>query len=297
MSVTPRGASFEIPDASGPEGGSASANQRALILVVGANSADRGRTSRFLEREGFATLEAETPQAAERAMAATMIDLVIVEGRLGDGGVLGLCGRLGWSQAAPIILLSDEAEVTDRVIALEVGADDLIGKPFDDRELLARTRALLRRSRPSGRPSSPDAQSGGEATLNVHTRVLVGPSGARTALPWSQFALLRIFADCPGRLVTVEAALAALSLPASSSGLVRTNIARLRRKLAEAGFDPDRIVSVRAQGYMLDAATRIRITDSDVWAGPRSDRRSDHPGTQPRRAGPAGGQLAALPNA
>jgi DNA-binding response OmpR family regulator len=216
----------------------------------------RAETAGVLRNAGFTAHESETAAAAD-AGRSPVFDLIVLDGQLGEGGVLAVCRRLVVAQDAPILILSDVAEVTDRVLALELGADDLLGRPFDSRELLARARALLRRSTPRVPPSALPPRTG-EGELHRPTRTLIGSEAVRVTLTPTLLAVLEIFLSRPGEALSAEEVAKALGGAVSISHF-RTTIVRLRRKLQEAGFDPDHLASVRSDGYRLDPRLKIKV--------------------------------------
>lgn len=230
--------------------------EQPLVLIVGTDRDHRSEVAKLFANEGFSTRETETTRSVDHEIATGAFDLIILDGRL-DEGATGACRRLA-EHRAPIIVLSDEADVTDRIIALEVGADDLMGRPFNRRELIARARALLRRSPPSETFHTLRPEAAFSGVLYVQMRVLTGPNGKRVPLPSYIFGLLKLFLDHPGQVINAERLSETMSTELVSDASFRTLVVRLRRKLVEAGFNPQALASVRAEGYALDPGVGIR---------------------------------------
>jgi two-component system phosphate regulon response regulator OmpR len=154
-----------------------------------------------------------------------------------------------------IIMLTANSDTVDRVVGLEVGADDYVTKPFDLRELLARVRSVLRRA---ATPEAPAATMGrevrfGRCTLNLDSRKLYAADGSETAITAMEFDLLRVFAENPGRALSRERILD-LAHNADSDPFDRsvdTRVVRLRRKLEEDPTKPQVIKTVRGAGYIF----------------------------------------------
>jgi len=227
------------------------------VLIVGHDEDHRSTIAETLGRGGFTTTESPSASLADDPNRQADFDLIVLDGRLGQGGAVTISRRLAESQNAPIMILSDTADVAERVIALEVGADELMARPFDGRELVARARALVRQAVPKVRaaPARPAANS---AALYLRTRTLVGPNKARVLLQPMLVSMLRLFLSRPGDLLNTEDVAKYLQTPVAGTQL-RSSISRLRRKLAEAGLDPDLVVSVKKLGYRLEGSVAIHI--------------------------------------
>lgn len=241
------------------------------VLVVCGDAKERGSICSLFENEGFETHGVETSTEAEATLGRTGVDLIILDGRFGDGGAIAVCRRLAVATIAPIIMISDLCDVTERVIALEVGADDLLSRPFSSRELLARARALVRRSRvllgSTGAASRvADQQLWG---LDLITRKLSGPSGEPAVLTPNELSFLHGLLERPGQPVTPEVASHEFGATVSADFL-RTLAVRVRRKMAKAGFGTDVIRTLRGGGYYIDVGAAARLSTSHR-NGPRRD--------------------------
>jgi two-component system OmpR family response regulator len=162
----------------------------------------------FLAREAFAVEVAQDGAAVDRAFARAKPDLVILDLMLPGEDGLSICRRLRAHSAVPIIMLTAKSEDVDRIVGLELGADDYLGKPFNPRELLARIRAILRRTERSG--SAPPARrlrSFGGFVADLDARSVDTRAGARVPLTTAEFDLLACFVERPRRV------------PRSASGL------------------------------------------------------------------------------
>jgi two-component system, OmpR family, response regulator len=155
----------------------------------------------FLVREAFAVEVAQDGAAVDRAFARAKPDLVILDLMLPGEDGLSICRRLRARSAVPIIMLTAKSEDVDRIVGLELGADDYLGKPFNPRELLARIRAILRRTERSG--SAPPARRlRSFAGFVLDARSVATKAGARVPLTAAEFDLLACFVEHPRRVLT-----------------------------------------------------------------------------------------------
>jgi two-component system OmpR family response regulator len=196
-----------------------------------------------------------------QALDRGRVDLVVLDIMLpGDDG-LTLCRNLRVKSGVPIIMLTARGEETDRIVGLEMGADDYLPKPFSPRELLARVKAILRRAR-----SLPDNLKPDEArciyfsrwVLDTVHRHLLTSSGAVTQLSGAEYRLLRIFLSHPNRVLNRDQ-LVELTQGREADPLDRSidvQVSRLRHKLADDPREPRLIKTVRGAGYVL--ATDVR---------------------------------------
>ncbi|QQP97987.1 response regulator [Lysobacter enzymogenes] len=239
-----------------------SANAPPTVLIVDDDATLRGMLAQFLGDHGLRVVEASDGARMFERLATTAVSVVLLDVMLpGDDG-FALCRRLraaGHPAASniPIILLTSVNSDTDRVVGLELGADDYIAKPFNPRELLARIRALLRRS-DSGRGE--DARSGAEFrfmgwVLNPRHRSLRSPNGALTDLTSGEFDLLLAFLEHPQRILSrdqlIDLARGRALTPYDRS--IDVQISRLRRKIEPDPQRPRLIKTVRNEGYFFAA--------------------------------------------
>ena len=228
------------------------------IILVEDDPPLRTLTARALQEHGYRVRPVATAPEMWAAFDASPVDLVILDIMLPGTSGIDLCRMLRERSRVPIIFISAKASETDRVIGLELGADDYLAKPFGTRELIARVRAVLRRG--NGSEPSPSHQVQGRLqfdgwTVSLPRRELKSPGGAIVELTGAEFDLLVSLCDNAGRVIARERLieLSRMRLGDSSDRSVDVLISRLRRKLSDAhGKAP--IVTVRGVGYMLNVA-------------------------------------------
>lgn len=231
------------------------------ILVVDDDREIRDLLARFLDKHGLRVTTAKDGVEMERALADWPIDLVVLDLMMPGEDGLSLTRRLrGQGVVVPIVMLTAMGEDTDRIVGLEMGADDYVPKPFNPRELLARIKAVLRRVQPGGAPSpAPVAEGGGQRyrfqdwMLDVATRDLLGADGVVTTLSAGEFDLLLAFVEHPRRVLSrdqlLDFARGRQAIPFDRS--IDIQVSRLRRKLGDDAKDPQLIKTVRGGGYLF----------------------------------------------
>lgn len=237
------------------------------VLVVDDDADVRELLRDYLSDQGYAVLEADGAGAARALLGECVPDIALLDiGLSGEDG-LSLARHIRERFDIGIIMISGAGETLDRIVGLEVGADDYLSKPFDPRELRARLKSVLRRYRRSGAPAVPAAATTtaspprrvpvGVCVLDLDTRQLFDPGGDETPLTRMEFDLLRVFVERPNRPLSRDQLLSLTQNrdwdPFDRSIDIR--IARLRRKI-EA--DPDRpqvIRTLRGVGYMFVPAS------------------------------------------
>ncbi len=230
------------------------------ILIVDDDGEIRSLLSDYLRREGYTTSTAAEGRSMREVLARERIDLVILDLMLpGDDGLV-LCRNLRAESQLPVIMLTARGEQTDRIVGLEMGADDYLAKPFNPRELLARIKAVMRRSR-----SLPDHVDHAAAerlhfagwTLDLTQRTLTGTDGVVVPLSGGEFRMLKIFLDHPNRVLSRDQLLDLTrgreAIPFDRS--VDVQVGRLRKRLSDDGQAPELIKTVRGEGYVL--ATQV----------------------------------------
>jgi two-component system phosphate regulon response regulator OmpR len=236
----------------------------------------REAVAEYLARRGFDVRRAEDGARLRLLLAERPADLVVLDIAMPGEDGLSVARALRAESDIGIVMLSAAGDVVDRVVGLEVGADDYIAKPVDLRELLARLRAVLRRREaaaqavtalPAPTPPEPVAAPPPAATpgkrvrmgrtwLDLDARRLTGADGAEIPMGPSEFALLRAFAERPGRILTREALLE-IAHPRGDEHFDRSidvRIARIRRKVEAVPERPAVIRTIRGAGYVFDPA-------------------------------------------
>ena len=237
-----------------------SAAPAARILVVDDDPGVREVLADFLRGHGYAVETAEDGRGMDAAMASIAPDLIVLDLMMPGEDGLSICKRLSAGNGPAVIMLSAMGEETDRIVGLELGADDYLPKPCSPRELLARTKAVLRRRRegPSSEASASAIEFDGWS-LDLVRRELRSAAGVVVNLSGGEFHLLRVLVERPGRVLTRDQLLDLARGPSSEAfdRAIDVQISRLRRKLEDgAGRDPIR--TVRGEGYMFAGTVRRR---------------------------------------
>ncbi|MFL0412982.1 response regulator transcription factor [uncultured Sphingomonas sp.] len=225
------------------------------ILLVEDDPALRMLTARALQENGFAVRPASAAPEMWLALDSGPVDLVLLDIMLPGTSGIDLCRSLRQKSDVPIIFISARSSETDRVVGLELGADDYIAKPFGVRELVARVRAVLRRPALDRRSGEGDqgVMTFEGWTINLPRRELTSPTGATVDLTGAEFDLLVALADHAQRVIARERLieLSRTRLGDSSDRSIDVLVSRLRRKLSSAGEQAP-IITVRGVGYMLN---------------------------------------------
>ena len=231
-----------------------------LVLIVEDDPDISALMARYLGNNGFDAEVARDGQAMDARMASRRPDLVVLDINLPGEDGLSLCLRLRNAGGPPVIMVTAKGEDVDRILGLEMGADDYLPKPFNPRELLARIRAVLRRQ---GAGGAMPASAGPTRvlrfagwTVDRGARRLTGPDGARVALTSAEFDLLSTFCDHPGRVLSRERLLDLTQGPGSASQdrSVDIVVSRLRLKIERNPREPDFVQTVRSSGYIFSPA-------------------------------------------
>ena len=231
------------------------------VLVVDDDPGLRDVISEFLCRHGFEVEAVEDGPALGRSLALRRPDIIVLDVMLPGEDGLSICRKLAGADGPPVILLSAMGEETDRIIGLELGADDYLPKPCNPRELLARIKAVLRRRNDARR--DPTLTAGCEFAgwcLDMVRRELRSPEGHLVTLSSGEFSLLRVMVERPQRILTRDQLLE-MARGAESDAYDRAvdvQISRLRRKLNDGDSGPDLIRTIRNEGYVFDAVVTRR---------------------------------------
>ena len=213
----------------------------------------------YLSNNGFRVSKARDAAAAREIIAAHAIDIALIDIMMPGEDGLSLTGFIRATAKTPVILLTAKAEETDRIVGLELGADDYVTKPFSPLELVARITAVLRRSS-SDRVTAPDAEAFafGDWVLRTGERELVGKDGNAVPLSTGEYNLLLAFVTHPRRVLTRDQLLD-LSQGREMAAFERSidnHISRLRKKLEADPREPKLIKTVWGGGYTLAADVR-----------------------------------------
>jgi two-component system OmpR family response regulator len=229
-----------------------------LILLVDDDPGIRDLLRDFLEKEGFTVETAADASEMDGKLARLHPDLIVLDLMLpGEDGV-SICRRLARDGAPPIIMLTAKNDEIDRILGLEMGADDYVAKPFAPRELLARIRAVLRRTA-TRRPESTNTRFAFDRfVVDIDARQLFDADQVLVTLTSGEFDLLACFVHRPRRVLSRDQILDALRGREAEpfDRTVDMLVSRLRRKLAERGADPSLISTVRNAGYLLTQPVR-----------------------------------------
>ena len=239
--------------ASAPQGVPA---QPDRILLVDDEKALREPLAAYLGKQGFTVREAESAARARSMLQAEPADLVLLDIMMPGEDGLSLCRHLVETRSLPVILLTARGEATDRIVGLEIGADDYVVKPFEPRELVARIRSVLRRaSRAEAVPAIERDYMFEGWRLDPLKRRLTDPEGAVVAISSAEFRLLKAFLDHPRQVLDRDRLLDMVQGREAHlfDRSVDNAISRLRRKVEPDRTDPQLILTVRGGGYMLAA--------------------------------------------
>ena len=226
------------------------------ILIVDDHRDIRDAVRAYLERNGFrATAVGDASQMNEK-LAIGDFDLIVLDVMMPGEDGLSVCRRLSAEGSTPILMLTALGEETDRIIGLEVGADDYLPKPFNPRELLARIRAILRRAEKQPRLA---AATTGEKfrfagwTLDTDTRRLAAADGREEVLTTADFRLLTTLLARPRFVLSREQLLDATTGRSAHvfDRTIDNQVSRLRRKIERDPSSPEIIITVRGGGYSL----------------------------------------------
>jgi two-component system OmpR family response regulator len=228
------------------------------LLVVDDDREIRTLLSEYLEQAGYRVTAVADGRAMRRVLDSSRVDLVILDLMLPGEDGLTLCRELRSRSRIPILMLTARGEETDRIVGLEMGADDYLPKPFNPRELLARTKSILRRAQslpPNLEPEPVGNFRFADWTLDVTTRELLAADGLVVPLSGAEYRLLRVFLDHPQRVLSRDQLLdlAQGRETVMFDRSIDVLVGRLRRRLDDDAKEPRLIKTVRGQGYVLAA--------------------------------------------
>jgi len=228
------------------------------ILVVDDHRDIRDLIGRYLVKNGLRVTPAESAAAARKALKAAAIDLVVLDVMMPGEDGLSFCRHLRESSEIPVILLTAMAEDTDRIVGLEVGADDYVTKPFNPRELLARIRAVLRRTQAVPKQRDPIEARRlvfDRFALDVGRRELTGEDGVSIPLSTAEYQLLQAFLKRPHLVLTRDQLMDLTSgrSPQVFDRSIDNQVSRLRKKIEADPKNPTLIKTVWGGGYVFTA--------------------------------------------
>lgn len=226
------------------------------LLVVDDDAELRALLREYLGQAGFRVTAVEDGRQMQRAMDAARYDMVILDVMLPGEDGLALCRRLRAGSRIPILMLTARGDEVDRIVGLEMGADDYLPKPFNPRELLARVKSILRRA--GSLPESladEDVRSFRFAdwVLDTRTRQLASPVGVVVDLSGAEYKILRVLVEHPNRVLSRDQILEFTQGREANAfdRAIDVQIGRLRRKLKDDPREPRLIKTVRNEGYVL----------------------------------------------
>jgi two-component system OmpR family response regulator len=238
-------------------------NNSAHILVVDDDREIRTLLREFLEKNGFKATAVADGQETRRALAREPFDLIVLDLMLPRESGLEICRELRQTSDVPVIMLTALGEEVDRVVGLEVGADDYLTKPFSPRELLGRIRAVLRRTAQQPRPAAATETAGfafADWYLDATARTLTHADGTVVALSGAEFRLLTLLLEHAPRLLT-RAELLELVRGRDFDPFDRSidvRVSRLRQTLRDDARAPRIIKTVYGEGYIIGVPVERR---------------------------------------
>ena len=238
-------------------------SEPAQLLIVDDDREIRDLVTRFLSRHGYTVVSARDSVELSGAIGTHRVDLIILDVMLPGKSGLDICRELRATSHVPILMLTAMGEETDRIVGLEMGADDYLAKPFNPRELLARVRAILRRAGAQAAVTGTSAPrkrlrfAGWQLDLN--RRRLESPDGLMIDLTTGEYELLLAFAEHPQRVLNrnqlLDLARGRDATPFDRS--VDVQVSRIRRKIESDPKTPAMIITVRGDGYMFTPEVEV----------------------------------------
>jgi len=232
------------------------------ILVVDDDREIRTLLAEYLDANGFRTLTATNGADMRKVLHESRVDLIVLDLTLPGEDGLTLCRNLRSQSNVPVIMLTARGEPLDRILGLEMGADDYLAKPFEPRELFARIRSVLRRTQalpPNMINPEATAMHFSGWTLDLTARHMLNKEGVVVALSGAEFRMLKVFLDHPNRILNRDQLLE-LTQGREADPFDRSvdiQISRLRQKLGDDARTPTIIKTVRNEGYVLATAVNM----------------------------------------
>lgn len=231
------------------------------VLVVDDDTEIRQLLVDYLARNGFDALSAASGREMRQMLARHAVDLVVLDLMLPDQDGLVLCRELRARSGIPVLMLTARGEEADRILGIEMGADDYLVKPFSPRELLARMKGILRRTRalpPNLKPDPHRCFAFDGWKLDTATRTLTSPEDVVSPLPGSDYRLLRVLLEHPNRVLHRDQLTELIHGREAEpyDRAIDVQISRLRQRLRDNGRTARLIRTVRGEGYVLAADVR-----------------------------------------
>ena len=235
------------------------------ILIVDDEPDIRRLLVDYLARNGFEAVAARDGREMWQMLERHAVDLLVLDLMLPDTDGLTLCRDLRAKSNLPVIMLTARGEEADRIVGIEMGADDYLVKPFNPRELLARIKSILRRTRalpPNLKPEPVRYLCFAGWSLDTAERLLTSPDGVATPLSGGEFRLLRILLEHPNRVVTRDQLIEMIHGREAEAydRAIDVQVSRLRQRLRDDSREPQLIKTVRGEGYVLAASVQARST-------------------------------------
>jgi len=231
------------------------------LLLVDDEASLREPLTEYLTKQGFEVRDADSAAAARSALITFTPDLVLLDIMMPGEDGLSLCRHLSETRGMPVILLTAKGEATDRIIGLEIGADDYVTKPFEPRELIARIRSVLRRAGKSNAATETDTVYVFEGwQLDPLKHKLINSDGAVVPISTAEYRLLCAFLDHPRQVMDRDRLLDMVQGREAHAfdRAIDNQVSRLRRKIEIDSSDPQLIQTVRGGGYRLAADVQRR---------------------------------------
>ncbi|MEM1051621.1 MAG: response regulator transcription factor [Pseudomonadota bacterium] len=244
-------------------------NDTPRILLVDDEATLREPLADYLKRQDFMVTEAASAAAARSELTAFRPDIVLLDIMMPGEDGLSLCRHLVETRGLPVIFLTAKGEAMDRILGLELGADDYVVKPFEPRELVARIRTVLRRV---DRSSAPQTEMEDwhyqfeNWVLDPLKRKLIDPEGVTVPISTAEFRLLRAFLDSPRQVMDRDLLLDLVQGRTAHlfDRAVDNQVSRLRRKIEADTSAPQLILTVRGGGYRFSAGVKRVPPGSDT---------------------------------
>jgi len=237
------------------------------ILLIDDEASIREPLAEYLEKQGMRVSQAENASKARSLLRVGNYDLALLDIMMPGEDGLSLCRYISEKTEMPVIMLTAKAESTDRIIGLEIGADDYVVKPFDPRELVARIKTVLRRIGKAARSDMEDSITGYEFEgwlLDTIKHQLTDPENVVVPISSAEYKLLNVFASHAGQVLSRDQLLDMVQGREANlfDRAIDNQISRLRKKIEVDSKDPQLIQTVWGGGYML--AAQVRKIDVDT---------------------------------